>query len=391
MLSRFRPSTRLRTLVASASLLVAPVSAAADAVPPACTDATGQAGFTQSKRRCYEELVARGRYQEVLDRVEAEPLAISAQEQFFLGASYFGLANRTAAQSLRCIFSLRAKELLEAFLVERQSLFRNEGSFGTSDDMLYVHRATKTLAALKSITGCEESGYTTAGLERFGRGYATERVRGLFYGSDTDALQKRFAAKLATLETTMQGFVGTASQVESRTGLTISEIEAARSYLLAVQATINGQFAVTESATDDHFPSFAWEPTVKRDVLVDLDARGSALAQLVGDTGEIGSVRKKVLAIVDETSMDDYAKHKEETILRILGLTAELVLPINFGTEMARPSRGWKGALDDALAKPVANELGRAATALDTVWSDGMRSKFCTSNPTRWYCKGGTP
>src|SRR5262245_8889641 len=170
-------------LALACAVLAIPVTAEAD--EPACRDITSQTAFTQEKRRCFEALTASGNYQEILDRIEPSSLGLTPQEGFFLGTAYFGLSNRTAAQSLQCLYSVRSKEHLESFLVERQNMYRSQHSFGTSDDMKYVYRATKELEALKTLKGCEESSYTIETMERFGRKYANERVRTIFFKGST--------------------------------------------------------------------------------------------------------------------------------------------------------------------------------------------------------------
>jgi hypothetical protein len=379
--------------------LAAPRAASArEALPQACVDAQRDTAFTQAKRRCYETLTAEGRYQDALDAIETQPLGLTPQEKYFLGSSYFGLSNRTAAQGLKCFYTVRAKDFLEAFLVERQAMYRAQRSFGTSDDMIYVYRATKTLEALKGVSGCEESSHTPASLERFARKYAADRVHGLFYADGADTINGRFRAKLAQMNGTMREIVSVASQVETRYGLTSTEIDSARQYLLAVRDTINAQYGdarfggpavlVTPSATlDDRFPSFAWDARVKANVLADLDARASALEALVAPSGEIGKVKAQVLAIVGAVSMDEYARRKEERVREILQLETDVLLPVNLATELDAPARTWKAALEASMTKPIADDLARSVRALDAVWTDGMKARYC-GDPSRWYCKG---
>src|SRR5258707_2831162 len=119
-----------------AGLLAVPFGAgiaqAAEPVSRACTAALSDgAEVTQNKRVCYEDLAARGRYQEIVDRIEVQQLGLTSQEKFFLATAYFGLSNRTGAKALQCHYAVHAKGLLEDFLVERQGSFREGHTFGT--------------------------------------------------------------------------------------------------------------------------------------------------------------------------------------------------------------------------------------------------------------------
>jgi hypothetical protein len=381
-------------------LLALPTAAsAAEAVPQACRDAASDTSFTQNKRRCYEDLSAHGRYQDVVDAIETQPIGLTPQEKYFLGAAYFGLSNRTAAQALKCVYSMRSKDFLDAFLTERQSMYRAQHSFGTSDDMKYVYQATKTLGTLKGVTGCEESSHTVSSLERYGRKYAAERIRGLFYQGSHDALGDAFHTKIEQMNNTTKEIVAIASQVETRFGLTVTEIDSGRKYLGTIRDKINAEFSapryggeaialLDNPAGDDRFPSFAWSSNVKTNVENDLDARTNVFLNMVKDTGEIGKVKAELLKFLSENSMDDYAAHKDAIILEIDKLSESLIMPINFGTELDKsPPRHWRQDLDAALAKPTNDPLAGGAIALDTMWRDGMKAKFCTDR-NRWYCKG---
>ncbi|WP_437725911.1 hypothetical protein [Sorangium sp. So ce861] len=367
------------------------------APPPACRAAASEGPvFTQNKRLCYETLAARGSYQEIVDLIEVESLGLTPQERYFLGTAYFGLSNRTGADSLRCHAAVRASELLEAFLTEQQVRYREQHSFGTSDDMKYTYHATKMISALEAVRGCEESSHTPASLERYGRRYAVERLRGLFYKtSGPDALRDRFDAKMTQLGDQMKGFVATASSVETRFGLNLTEIDVGRQYLFKIKDRINGLFGanavkVAEQPVggDESFPSFVYDATWKAQILGTIGAKATRFTDLLlpEKRGEIAIIEAEIIGAIGGMSMEDYVSRKEQTVIELRDLSTSLILGTNFWTAMEAPEHAGKAALDDALAKPNRNELARTAAHVDTLWQEGM-ARYCNPSRPAWYCR----
>ncbi|WP_437318553.1 hypothetical protein [Sorangium sp. So ce385] len=367
------------------------------APPPACRAAASEGpGFTQNKRLCYETLAARGSYQEIVDLIEVESLGLTPQERYFLGTAYFGLSNRTGADSLRCHAAIRASELLEAFLTEQQVRYREQHSFGTSDDMKYTYHATKMISALEAVKGCEESSHTPASLERYGRRYAVERLRGLFYKtSGPDALRNRFDAKMTQLGDQMRGFVATASSVETRFGLNLTEIDVGRQYLFKIKDRINGLFGasavkVAEQPVggDESFPSFVYDATWKAQILGTIGAKATRFTDLLlpEKRGEIAVIEAEIIGAIGGMSMEDYVSRKEQTVIELRDLSTSLILGTNFWTAMEAPEHAGKAALDDALAKPNRDELARTAAHVDTLWQEGM-ARYCNPSRPAWYCR----
>ncbi|WP_437939346.1 hypothetical protein [Sorangium sp. So ce341] len=367
------------------------------APPPACRAAASEGPvFTQNKRLCYETLAARGSYQEIVDLIEVESLGLTPQERYFLGTAYFGLSNRTGADSLRCHAAVRASELLEAFLTEQQVRYREQHSFGTSDDMKYTYHATKMISALEAVKGCEESSHTPASLERYGRRYAVERLRGLFYKtSGPDALRDRFDAKMTQLGDQMKGFVATASSVETRFGLNLTEIDVGRQYLFKIKDRINGLFGanavkVAEQPVggDESFPSFVYDATWKAQILGTIGAKATRFTDLLlpEKRGEIAVIEAEIIGAIGGMSMEDYVSRKEQTVIELRDLSTSLILGTNFWTAMEAPEHAGKAALDDALAKPNRSELARTAAHVDTLWQEGM-ARYCNPSRPAWYCR----
>ncbi|WP_437758517.1 hypothetical protein [Sorangium sp. So ce1389] len=390
---------RYLSIVAGAACVVGSAGAASADVapPPACAAAASEGSvFTQNKRLCYETLAARGNYQEIVDRIEVERLGLTPQERYFLGMAYFGLSNRTGADSLRCHAAVRASELLEAFLTEQQVLYREQHSFGTSDDMKYTYHATKMMAALEAVKGCEESSHTPASLERYGRRYAVERLRGLFYeSSGPDGLRDRFGEKMTQLGDQMKAFVATASSVETRYGLNLTEIDLGRQYLFGIKDRINGLFGasavkVAEQPVggDESFPSFVYDATWKSQILGTIGARTTHFTDLVlpEKRGEIAIIEAEIIAAIGGMSMEDYVSRKEQTVIELRDVSTSLILGTNFWTAMEAPERAGRAALNDALSKPNRNELARTAAHVETLWQEGM-ARYCNPSRPAWYCR----
>jgi hypothetical protein len=388
-----------------------------DGVPQACSDSATDALFTQNKRVCYETLAACGRYQEIADRIVVQQQGIPPQEQYFLGLADFGLANRTASHSFQCFYSVRAKQNLESFLVDRQILFRQQTTFGTTDEMKYVGAATNMLASLKTRVGCEESGYTELGMERYARGYALQRVKDLFYNTGgTDGLQTTFNAQVGSLQGMMQQFVSTAAQIEARFGVTQSEIEAGRQYLSGLKDKLNGIYAqqfpngavlvanapITQGG-NDLFPSFAydagWQPLVTSDLNAGI-AHYSSLLDPANPSG-IAAVRQAVLTATNAVSEEDYVARKAAFIEQVHAQAVGLFMAANFwaAVEGKLQSNGPDGgstgstgaginALNTALSAPATDGVVQSAAALNARWRDGMQ-RFCTPTAHRWYCAKG--
>ncbi|KYF47872.1 hypothetical protein BE08_12675 [Sorangium cellulosum] len=390
---------RVLSIVAGAACVVGSTGAARAAAPPppACAAAAWEGPvFTQNKRLCYETLAARGSYQEIVDLIEVESLGLTPQERYFLGAAYFGLSNRTGADSLRCHAAVRASGLLEAFLTEQQVLFREQHSFGTSDDMKYTYHATKMMAALEAVKGCEESSHTPASLERYGRRYAVERLRGLFYEtSGPDALRDRFDEKMTQLGDQMKAFVATASSVETRYGLNLTELDVGRQYLFGIKDRINGLFgadAVKVAAQpvggDESFPSFVYDATWRSQILGTIGAKATRFTDLLlpEKRGEIAIIEAEILGAIGGMSMEEYVSRKEQTVVALRDLSTSLILGTNFWTAMEAPERAGRAALDDALAKPNRDALARTAAHVEALWQEGM-AKYCNPSRPAWYCR----
>ncbi|WP_437672660.1 hypothetical protein [Sorangium sp. So ce131] len=370
---------------------------AADPTPAACVAAASEgSAFTQNKRVCYETLAALGRYEEIVDIVELENLALKPQDKYFLGAAYFGLSNRTGASSVRCHATIRAKELLEDFLTERQALYGAQHTFGTSDDMKYTYHATRLLGALKAVTGCEESSYTPASLERYGRRYTVDRLKGLFYKTaERDALRERFEEKLGQLNDQMKGFVATAASVESRYGMNLVEIDAGRRNLFTIKDLINGSFGanavtVAQQAVggDESFPTFVYNATWRSQILGTIAAKTAHYTDLLlpEKRGEVAVIEAEVLAAVGSETMEAYVARKERTIIELTNLSSSLILGTNFWSAMEAPERSGRRALDAALSTPSRSTLGQKAAHVDTLWQEGM-SGFCNASRPAWYCR----
>ncbi len=390
---------RYLSIVAGAACVVGSAGAAHAAIapPPACGAAASEGSvFTQNKRLCYEMLAARGNYQEIVDLIEVESLGLTPQERYFLGTAYFGLSNRTGADSLRCHAAVRASELLEAFLTEQQVLYREQHSFGTSDDMKYSYHATKMMAALKSVKGCEDSSHTPASLERYGRRYAVERLRGLFYTtSGPDALRDGFGEKMTQLGDQMKAFVATASSVETRYGLNLTEVDVGRQYLFGIRDRINGLFGadavkVAEQPVggDESFPSFVYDATWKSQILGTIGAKKTHFTDLISPEkrGEIAVIEAEIIAAIGGMSMEDYVSRKERTVIELRDVSTSLILATNFWTAMEAPEQTGRAALNDALSKPNRDELARTAAHVETLWQEGM-ARYCNASRPAWYCR----
>jgi len=377
-------------------LLVAGAAAAQqrpEPIPAACQRAQDDGpAFTQDKRLCYEHLSAVGRYQEVIDLIEVKTLGrqdLEPQERFFLGSAHFGLSHRTGAHSLQCFHAVRSKGLLEDFLVERQNLFQSQHSLGTSDDMKYVELSVRTLEALGSVTGCEESSHTAASLERYGRRYAIERLQGLFYKTgEQDPLNTGFQAKLQQLNGQMRDFVSIASTLETRYGLNLVELDTGRQYLLAIKDRINAQFAreavqvLSNPVGGDEFPSFVYDLAWSQQVLGDLQRQRQHFEGLL--QGEIATLERAILGDIQEP-MEEYAARKEKQVLEVRQLTEQLLLPTHFWGDVLAPEHKGVSALQTAVATPHSH------LDVEELWTDGMKG-FCLASRPRWYCKkGGTP
>ncbi|WP_257450575.1 hypothetical protein [Archangium lipolyticum] len=376
---------RLRLLLAT--LLVCPAAGAA-AEPTASSDSACQG---DDKRICYETLAAHGDYQGIIDRISLNVIGYEPIEKYFLGRAHFGLSNRTAAHSLRCFHTLRAKDLLEAFLTERNHKFETQQTFGTSDEMRYVYHATKTMDALKSITGCEESSHTATSLERYARRYAIERIQGLVYNTETDgALGPLFREKMGSFQQMMQSLVTTASQVETRYRAASIELDAGRTQLFSIRDDINAQFGagtvITDDSSDTTFPLFRYDQNKKQAILTGLDARYQGLLQV---ETRVTALETQLLGALAAQSMDDYLQKKEQTILQVKKLSAELLLGVNLWTRFWASEEKGFAKLKTAAAAEGNSMLFTHATRIDTDWRTKMKVHCSASNPA-WYCTGGT-
>jgi hypothetical protein len=345
---------------------------------------------------CLAARAARGEYQHIIDELETQEIGLKPYQQYFLGSSYFALAARTGARSLRCFWNDRAASLLESFLEERQQVYATRQSFGNAEEMKYSYVAARILdSARAASTGCEQAGESLGTLERHGRTYLSAAVKDLFfnYGSSgaqasmSSALRASFDAKLGHVQQAVRKFVADASRMETNFGLTKLELAAAQRDLSKVVDTVNRwRTGAIVRAYDGPGGAlrFSFGPPLQ-ELLGEIASRQQGYRTLAASGGALGDAKADVdrfMAEAGASNMADYQAKRAALAATAQRLAVDLATVGNHARSISRT---------DAVAR-VSTPPAQAADGIEARWSAierawRERKPGCSVNPNKWYCQ----
>lgn len=366
-------------LLCCSTVLLSSVSAIAD---------LGQLGSVE--RQQYEKAYAQGRYRELAEAIETKASGWFPQEFFFAGAANFGLAGRAGASSVRCAHVERARDFLEQFLLDANEGYRRIGHFGTVEDLNYVRTGVKMLEALKTFRGCEEQGYSADRLRRFAVRYGRQRVRGVFFGTETGTAADRVHAILETeVFDRIRSLVDRAARIEARYGMISTEFEAGRDRFGGLVTRINalGQNLGAGSSA----PNLIEIDPVKGVVSVRQDVVSSVVATVRVGRHEawtaVNMLRTNVLDVLGVNDPVAYVDKKTRTIEQFELLNARVLGQAVVWKELKNGNRSGLNTFEDALKTPAAGTLADLVANVDATWRDAFKAE-CSVEGSFWFCTG---
>jgi hypothetical protein len=350
----------------------------------------------EAEQRCFMERAASGRYQEIIDAVEERTIGLTPYQEYFAGVAYYALANRTAADSLRCYRNERAKIHLENFLVHSQEELRTKQSLQSAEEMKYAYIASTIFKSFADAKGCPEPGESLVSLERFARKYVADTVESLFFNYGTPgalrtALADAFNLSLGHVQESVRQLVGTASRLETDFALTGAEIDVAWRELDVVVEAANAWMGkdtppVLEVTRDEVSGARKYSFTPKlEELLQDIARERATFTELASEGGELGRAKARVDAVIvnaGASGMERYVADRAQA----LKVAQEIESRLNGITDGVQTIMSTTSAAE--LEKPRAD----MATGLQLTWTKieqqwKAERMGCAANPNKWFCK----
>jgi hypothetical protein len=215
------------------ALLTAGLAAAepAPATAQACGPELAQCDLQQDNA-CLRLTYACGRYETVAQTLFVEDVALTDDQKYFLGASFYGLYVRERSKGLECEMVTFGREYLSDYLTSVRSK-----PFGLAAGMDQIYHGTQMLNALNAVNGCVESALTRARIEQLSADEALTQSESIFLDPPDEA-KSLFNRLLLAL----RSFVSQASDLETGIALRRVELQSARNHLDAIGAIFKGVF-----------------------------------------------------------------------------------------------------------------------------------------------------
>ena len=186
---------------------------------------------------CLEKTYACGEFDTVIQALFVERFEPTADQKYFIGASFYGRNIRQRAAGVQCEMVKFSREYLTDYLSQIETEFTTSGTFGTVRQMDQIYHASQMLTDLGNVTGCPESALTRASVEDVARSEAVRYARSVFLEPPPEA-----RSAFDTLLLTLRGFVSKASDLETGIALRRVEIKSAKTHLDAIRSIFSEIF-----------------------------------------------------------------------------------------------------------------------------------------------------
>lgn len=323
---------------------------------------------------CLEKTYACGEYDTVIQTLFVEEFAPTADQIYYIGASFFGKHIRERSKGMQCEMVKFGREYLTNYLSELDVLFTKTGSFGPARQMDRLYHATQMLKSLNEVTGCPESAFTPARIKAIARNEALEFSKNIFLNPKDDAKEL-----FKSIQDALMSFVSRASDLE--TGIALRRIEArsAKTHLDAIKNVFkeifgsvsgDGQTLIVDTQILDELGN--WTKDMQREVKKEETRFKTALGGV--STEEYAKKRSKIV--------DEARKFITEAVFHI-GRTGEL-LP----TDPASPFARFAETVNKKdAAKSARDDLAQ----IRTDWKKHGDATGVCSQPGAsqriWYCR----
>ena len=328
----------------------------------------------QADAACLERTYACGEYLTVIQTLFVEDFAPTADQKYFLGASFFGMHVRERSAGLQCEMVQFSREYLADYLSTLDQQFTETGSFGTVRQMDQLYHATRMIDELGAISGCPESALTRARIAAIATNEAVGYSKSVFLSPPNEARDL-----LDTLVIALRSFVSRASDLETGIALRRVEIASARSHLDAISeifADVFGTVTRTGGAL-----------LISTDVLDDLDLRTKRMLR------DVEIEEGRFTAALGGISAEDYARIRGETIANAETYLKHSAFHINMiGILLPTdPTSPFWQLSDDVGAETAGKQAFDDLAQIREDWADfGAASALCGQPGAAdrvWYCR----
>ena len=328
----------------------------------------------QSDMACLERTYACGAYDTVIRTLFVEDFAPTADQKYFIGASFFGNYVRTRSTALQCEMVTFARDYLTDYLSTLDTQFGETGSFGTVRQMKQIYHATQMSSVLADVAGCPESSLTRARIANIARREAVDFSKAVFLDPPTEA-----ADLFQTLVIALRSFVSRASDLETGIALRGIEIQSAETHLGAIRRIFDEVFGpVAGSGTNI---------VIDTSILDDLDQQTSRMLRDVeieeaAFASALGGVSAEEYAAIRADTIraaDTYLKHSAFHINMIGNL-----MP----TDPAKPF--WQLAGEVRAENSSRQAFDDLAQIMDDWEAFGAATGLCAlpgAAERVWYCR----
>ena len=356
---------------------------------PICTAAelTACANANLSTPQCLTLFQACGRYLEIIEHYKSEAWSTDPSKWYYLGVAYNGLLIQTRSHAARCQFGGAARFALQAYL--HQS-YKDQG-YNDQRTFQQTYHATKVLNSLATLTGCDDSAMTPDELYNATYAHGKALAESLFLGdAPPGPLHQTLVQTKASIQSSIQGFVSKASNIETQIGLRKVAMDQSDARILKVADLLR------DTTTFAANIALVTDPNGRKPSLTSatLPAMSPFLTQQslylpnFGYNQRAKAKLDEVTAALGASSIPDY----EAKRALIVGyardtLTASAGL-LQSATATTTPAltTALKTAADAAAAN--SDDGSAAYIALKAQWKAyGDSIKACTLASPPWYCK----
>jgi hypothetical protein len=323
---------------------------------------------------CLERTYACGEYDTIIETLFAESAAPTADQKYYIGASFYGRHIRERSAGTQCEMVKFAREYLTDYLTAIDTEFTATQSFGSMRQMDQIYHANQMVAVLGEVTGCPESALTRARIAAVAQAEAGRYAKDVFLNPPGEARDA-----FDTLLLALRGFVSKASDLETGIALRQVELKSADTHLGAIRGvfgeilgavTGSGATVVVDTGVLDGL--LARTRDMLRDVEIEEDAFRTALNGVSAE--QYASIRAATVSGA-EAFLKQSAFH-----INMIGL----LLP----TDPARPFWQLRQAIEaDNAGKAAHDDLAQ----IRTDWAaHGVATGLCSQPGAAdriWFCK----
>ncbi len=327
---------------------------------------------------CLKKYYACGHYEDIIQHFSAEQISTSPQAHYYKGVSYYGLFNRSRANSVRCHFSKVGRLELMTYIKKQQS----EG-FNVIESFNQAYHASQSYEALSAVEGCEESALLKEEVELLTELYAEKTLGSLFAGPVSNgALGSTVAALKKDIQTAISGFVTKASAVETQLQMRETALAMSQTRLESIVDRVNEDFGQADIQRNGDGQITGVTASFSTS-----SAFRAAQINAANWKQQVVNKETEIYGAMNATSISDYEAARSEIINRAVYVTQASTAHINLSGNFVNSTK-----MSDLYNLANGTEMGQSAEAI----INSMGNTWANSNtgsvdclflfPQPWYC-----